>query len=265
LRHIQRKRFGQHFLHEQRVIDRIIDALALHRDDLVVEIGPGLGALTDQLTSQLHHLQVVEVDRDLAAGLRARYAPGVLTVHEGDALDFDFTTIGQGIRLVGNLPYNISTPLLFHFAEYRDQLRDGLFMLQREVVERMVASPSSPAYGRLSVMLQLDFDMELLFRVAAGSFTPPPKVESAVVRMTPLANPLFKLRDRDLFKHIVTSAFTQRRKTLRNSLREYLLLPDFERIDVDPMARAENLSVADYAKIARYVAMNGNTSGTLQG
>ena len=258
MQHIPRKRFGQHFLHERGVIDKIVDALELNADDRVIEIGPGLGALTDHLSLRLDHLHVVELDRDLAAWLRERYAPEKLTVHEGDALDFDFASLGSGIRLVGNLPYNISTPLLFHFAEFRDHLRDGHFMLQREVVERMAASPSTPAYGRLSVMLQLDFEMEMLFRIAPGAFTPPPKVESAIVRMTPLAQRLFELRDRVLFGQIVTGAFTQRRKTLRNSLRTFLSPADFDAIAIDPMARAENLGVADYANIANYVALRGN-------
>ncbi len=179
-------------------------------------------------------------------------------MHEGDALDFDFSSLGSGIRLIGNLPYNISTPLLFHFAAFRDHLRDGHFMLQREVVERMTASPSTPAYGRLSVMLQLDFEMDMLFRIAAGAFTPPPKVESAVVRMTPLASRTFDLRDRLLFGQIVTGAFTQRRKTLRNSLRTFLSPADFDTLAMDPMARAENLGVADYANIANFVALRGN-------
>ena len=179
-------------------------------------------------------------------------------MHEGDALAFDFASLGNNIRLVGNLPYNISTPLLFHFAAFRDRLRDGHFMLQREVVERMAASPSTPAYGRLSVMLQLDFDMELLFRIAPGAFNPPPKVESAIVRMTPLVKRPFELQDRELFGQIVSRAFTQRRKTLRNSLRTFLSPADFASIAIDPMARAENLAVADYANISNYVALRGN-------
>jgi 16S rRNA (adenine1518-N6/adenine1519-N6)-dimethyltransferase len=257
LQHIPRKRFGQHFLHERGVIDKIVDALALHKADLVAEIGPGLGALTDHLSPWLDHLHVIELDRDLAARLRERYSPEKLTMHEGDALDFDFASLGTDIRLVGNLPYNISTPLLFHFAAFRDHLRDGHFMLQREVVERMTASPSTSAYGRLSVMLQLEFEMELLFRIAPGAFTPPPKVESAVVRMTPLAQRPFELRDRVLFGQIVTGAFTQRRKTLRNSLRTFLSAADFDGLAIDPMARAENLGVADYANIANFVALRG--------
>ncbi len=260
MQHVYRKRFGQHFLHERGVIVKIIDALALHAGDRVVEIGPGLGALTDHLSPRLDHLHVIELDRDLAAWVRERYSPEKLTVHEGDALEFDLASLGDNIRLVGNLPYNISTPLLFHFAAFRDRLRDGHFMLQREVVERMAAAPSTPAYGRLSVMLQLDFEMELLFRIAPGAFKPPPKVESAIVRMIPLETRPFELPDRELFAQIVTRAFTQRRKTLRNSLQTFLSPADFPSIAIDPMARAENLGVSDYAKITHYVALRASTS-----
>ena len=264
MQHIPRKRFGQHFLHERGVITRIVDELDLHANDLVVEIGPGLGALTDYLLPKLDHLHVVELDRDLAKLLRERYPAEKLTVHEGDALEFDFSRLGKPIRLVGNLPYNISTPLLFHFAKFCDLLHDGHFMLQREVVDRMVAAPSTAAYGRLSVSLQLDFEMESLFRIGPGAFTPPPKVESAIVRIIPLRVKPFDLRDRDLFAAIVNRAFTQRRKTLRNSLKDYLSPEDFAGVDIDPMARAENLSVTDYARISSWIALRGNTRADLQ-
>ena len=264
MQHIPRKRFGQHFLHERGVITRIVDEVNLNADDLVVEIGPGLGALTDHLLPNLKHLHVVELDRDLAKLLRERYPVERLTVHEGDALQFDFSKLGNPIRLVGNLPYNISTPLLFHFATFRDRLRDGHFMLQREVVDRMVAAPSSAVYGRLSVSLQLEFAMESLFRVGPGAFTPPPKVESAIVRMTPLRENIFDLRDREIFNAIVSRAFTQRRKTLRNSLRDYLTPEDFLAIEIDPMARAENLGVADYVRIANRIARRGSIGAALQ-
>ena len=264
MQHIPRKRCGQHFLHERGVITRIVDELDLHANDLVVEIGPGLGALTDYLLPKLDHLHVVELDRDLAKLLRERYPAEKLTVHEGDALEFDFSRLGKPIRLVGNLPYNISTPLLFHFAKFCDLLHDGHFMLQREVVDRMVAAPSTAAYGRLSVSLQLDFEMESLFRIGPGAFTPPPKVESAIVRIIPLRVKPFDLRDRELFAAIVSRAFTQRRKTLRNSLRDYFSAEDFSSVDIDPMARAENLSVTDYARISSWIALRGNTRADLQ-
>ena len=251
-------------MHERGAITRIVDEINLHTDDLVVEIGPGLGALTDHLLPKLKHLHVVELDRDLAKIMRERYPAEQITVHEGDALEFDFSQFGNPIRLVGNLPYNISTPLLFHFATFRDRLRDGHFMLQREVVDRMVAAPSTAAYGRLSVSLQLDFAMESLFRIGPGAFTPPPKVESAIVRLTPLREHIFDLCDREIFSAIVRRAFTQRRKTLRNSLRDYLMAEDFLAIQIDPMARAENLSVPDYVRIANRIALRGTIGADLQ-
>ncbi len=263
MQHVPRKRFGQHFLHERGVISRIVDELHLDVNDHVVEIGPGLGALTDHLLPKLNRLHVVELDRDLAKHLREKYDNNKLIVHEGDALKFDFSIFDAPLRLVGNLPYNISTPLLFHFATFRERLRDGHFMLQREVVDRMIAAPSTAAYGRLSVSLQLDFAMESVFRIGPGAFTPPPKVESAIVRMVPLSDNRIGLNDRAIFNAIVSHAFTQRRKTLRNSLREFLTPDDFVATDIDPMARAENLSVTHYVKIANYIALSGNTHADL--
>ena len=235
--HHPRKRLGQHFLHDPGVLARIVDAVAPRRGECIVEIGPGEGALTAPLLERAGELHVIEVDRDLAARLRER--PG-LTVHEGDALEFDFTRFPAGMRLVGNLPYNISTPLLFHLVRFADRVRDMHFMLQLEVVERMVAEPSTAAYGRLSVSLQARFAMEKLFTVGKGAFRPPPKVESAVVRMVPLAAAL--AIDEDLLRR----AFSARRKQLRNALPGI----DLERAGVDPTLRPENLSPADYARIS---------------
>ena len=219
------------------MLERIVGAIAPHPGECIVEIGPGEGALTVPLVERAGALQVIEVDRDLAARLRER--PGI-TVHEGDALEFDFARFPPGMRLVGNLPYNISTPLLFHLARYAERVRDLHFMLQLEVVERMVAAPSTAAYGRLSVALQARFAMEKLFTVSKGAFRPPPKVESAVVRMVPLANAL--AIDEDLLRR----AFSARRKQLRNALRGV----DLERAGIDPSLRPENLSPADYARIS---------------
>ena len=238
--HRPRKRFGQHFLHDPRVLARIVDAVAPSPTDHLVEIGPGEGALTAPLLQRAKKLDVIELDRDLAA--RLREMPGV-TVHEGDALEFDFARFPAGMRLVGNLPYNISTPLLFHVARYADRVRDMHFMLQLEVVERMVAAPSTASYGRLSVALQARFGMEKLFNVSKGAFRPQPKVESAVVRMMPLAKPLEV--DEDLLRR----AFSARRKQLRNALPGV----DFARAGIDPALRAENLSPADYVRIAQYL------------
>jgi 16S rRNA (adenine1518-N6/adenine1519-N6)-dimethyltransferase len=218
------------------VLARIVDAIHPRAQDFLVEIGPGEGALTVPLLARSQGLHVIEVDRDLAAGLRAM--PGV-TVHEADALEFDFAQFPEGMRVVGNLPYNISTPLLFHLARYANWVRDMHFMLQREVVERMVAAPSTAAYGRLSVALQGRFHMEKLFNVSKGAFRPPPKVESAVVRMAPLEKPLHI--DEDLLRR----AFSARRKQLRNALPGI----DWARAGIDPALRPENLSPEDYERI----------------
>jgi 16S rRNA (adenine1518-N6/adenine1519-N6)-dimethyltransferase len=238
--HRPRKRFGQHFLHDPRVLARIVDALSLQSSDAVVEIGPGEGALTGPLLEKLARLEAIEVDRDLASSLAARHPPWRLTVHCADALEFDFARFAPGMRLVGNLPYNISTPLLFHLARYAGRVRDMHFMLQREVVERMVAAPSTPAYGRLSVALQARFRMKKLFNVSKGAFRPPPKVESAVVRLEPLSEILPV--DDDLLRR----AFSARRKTLRNALPGV----DLAALGIDPRLRPENLTPADYARIA---------------
>jgi 16S rRNA (adenine1518-N6/adenine1519-N6)-dimethyltransferase len=235
--HRPRKRFGQHFLHDPRVLARIVAAVSPAPGDHLVEIGPGEGALTVPLLQRTKRLDVIELDRDLAA--RLRELSGV-TVHEGDALEFDFAPFPAGMRLVGNLPYNISTPLLFHLARYADRVRDMHFMLQLEVVERMVAAPSTPAYGRLSVALQARFEMEKLFNVPKGAFRPPPKVESAVVRLIPLEKPLEV--DEDLLRR----AFSARRKQLHNALPGV----DFARAGIDPTLRPENLSPQDYARLS---------------
>ena len=241
--HRPRKRFGQHFLHDPGVVRRIVAAIAPAADDFIVEIGPGEGVLTRPLAARAGRLEAVEIDRDLAAALAAQG----IKVHVADALEFDFGRLPPGARIVGNLPYNISTPLLFHLARYAERLRDLHFMLQREVVERMVAQPSTPAYGRLSVMLQARFRMQKLFRVAAGAFRPPPRVESAVVRLVPLAEPLDRGVER--FADVVRRAFSARRKTLRNALG--LAPEDFAALGIDPRLRPENLSPQDYARIAR--------------
>jgi len=241
--HRPRKRFGQHFLHDPGVVRRIVAAIAPAADDFIVEIGPGEGVLTRPLAARAGRLEAVEIDRDLAAALAAQG----IEVHVADALEFDFGRLAPGARIVGNLPYNISTPLLFHLARYAERLRDLHFMLQREVVERMVAQPSTPAYGRLSVMLQARFRMQKLFRVAAGAFRPPPRVESAVVRLVPLAEPLD--REAPHFADVVRRAFSARRKTLRNALA--LPADELEALGIDPGLRPENLSPADYVRIAR--------------
>ena len=241
--HRPRKRFGQHFLHDPGVMRKIVEAIAPAAEDFIVEIGPGHGVLTFPLAERVRRLEVIEIDRDLAAAL-----PGDrIKVHVANALEFDFGAFPQGVRVVGNLPYNISTPLLFHLARYADRVRDMHFMLQLEVVERMVAKPSTPEYGRLTVMLQTRFRMEKLFRVPPGAFRPPPKVDSAVVRMVPLGASLGC--DERRFEQVVREAFSARRKTLRNALS--LAAGDFAALGIDPGLRPENLSPQDYVRIAR--------------
>jgi 16S rRNA (adenine1518-N6/adenine1519-N6)-dimethyltransferase len=251
--HRARKRFGQHFLHDRGVIARILDAFGPQPGDTVVEIGPGLGALTRPLLERLPHLHVVEFDRDLVARLRHDYPPDRLTVHEADALDFDFRALfstGGKLRVIGNLPYNISTPLLFHLLDQRDCIRDMLFMLQKEVVDRMAAAPGGRDYGRLSVMLQAQLRVEKLFDVRPGAFTPPPKVDSSIVRLTPLAVPAVAIDDRDSFAQTVQAAFAHRRKTLRNNLRGMLSPEAMSALGIAPERRAETLTLAEFAALA---------------
>lgn len=252
--HVARKRFGQNFLVSPGVVAKIVDAIHPLAGDSVVEIGPGLGALTEPLLARLDRLHVVEIDRDLIARLRERFPPDRLTIHEGDALQFDFAGLGPGLRVVGNLPYNISTPILFHLAASAGTVRDMHFMLQREVVERMVARPGGPEYGRLSVMLQYRFEMERLFLVPPGAFNPAPKVESAVVRMTPRPQDILAAADEALLGEVVKAAFSQRRKMLRNTLRGRLEAADWAALEIDPQWRAEELAVGDYVRIANRLA-----------
>ena len=253
--HIPRKRFGQNFLQDPKVIDDIVSAVNPARTDTVIEIGPGLGALTKPLLDRVDVLHVVEIDRDIIARLKKQFAPERLVIHEGDALAFDFGSVGSGpLKIVGNLPYNISTPLLFHLAGYADQVVDMHFMLQKEVVDRMVAEPSTPDFGRLSVMLQYRFDMELILDVPPESFYPPPKVDSAVVRMIPYPVPPQPARDEALFAEVVAQAFTQRRKTLRNNLKGRLDDAGFEALGIDPGRRPESLALAEFVAIANYLA-----------
>ena len=251
--HHAKKRFGQNFLRDAHFVRACIEAIRPQADDTLVEIGPGLGALTRPLLAQLPHLHVVEIDRDLIAKLHAEFPPARMTIHEGDALKFDFSNIGDKLRIVGNLPYNISTPLLFHLADFSDRIRDMHFMLQKEVVERMVAAPSSSDYGRLSVMLQYRFAMVHLFDVPGEAFNPIPKVTSSFVRMQPLHPVPNPARDPALFAKIVAAAFSTRRKTLRNALKAHLTDPDFAALGIDPTLRAENLGVADFVCIANHL------------
>ena len=255
MRHIPRKRFGQHFLHDPYVLSRIVEAIAPQPGDVLVEIGPGEGALTRPLLGRLPHLTAIEIDRDLAAALAAEFSPDKLTVIVADALEFDFNVLGRNLRVVGNLPYNVSTPLLFHLADFAERVRDMHFMLQLEVVDRMAARHSTPAYGRLSVMLQRRFRVQRLFRVPPGAFRPPPKVESAVVRLTPKPAAEIVPLDEKLFATVVTRAFGARRKTLRNALASLIDAPELQALGIDPGLRPENVSPEDYIRIAIEIAL----------
>ncbi len=252
-----RKRFGQHFLHDQTVIQRIVTAIHPQPGEHLVEIGPGRGALTRPLLAAVGALDVVELDRDLIPLLVRQYAGlGELRIHQADALRFDFITLvknGERLRIVGNLPYNISTPLLFHLLAQMQVIQDMHFMLQKEVVLRMVAAPGDKDYGRLSVMLQYRCEMEKLFTVGAGAFSPPPKVESAIVRMTPRAQPAVRLDDEATFARVVSAAFAQRRKTLRNSLKALLTEQQIRALGIAPDARAETLSLEAFAALSNAV------------
>jgi 16S rRNA (adenine1518-N6/adenine1519-N6)-dimethyltransferase len=253
MKHLAKKRFGQNFLTDQSIISSLIEAINPLQNQLIIEIGPGLGALTKPLLKKINHLHVVEIDRDIVSWMQNEYSSAALTIHNIDALKFDFTTFGENLRVVGNLPYNISTPILFHLLNNVSCITDMHFMLQKEVVERMVASPSTPAYGRLSVMLQYHLAMEYLITVPPEAFEPAPKVESAFVRCVPHATLPFVAKDQKHFAKIVMAAFGQRRKTLRNTLKGLLDDAGFVALGIDSQKRAENLSVADFVLISNFL------------
>jgi len=252
MKHVARKRFGQNFLHDKYVLEDITSAIGPAPDDTMVEIGPGLGAMTKGLLRTLTHMHVVELDRDLVARLEKDFPREQLTIHAGDALKFDVGAIpvpaGKKLRIVGNLPYNISSPLLFHLAEFASQVEDQHFMLQKEVVERMVAEPGSKTFGRLSVMLQWRYDMKLLFVVPPEAFDPPPKVESAIVRMVPVANQL--PCDGETLEAGVQKAFSQRRKVIRNCLAGMFTEEQIVAAGIDPTHRPEVVGLAQYVALA---------------
>jgi len=256
--HCARKRFSQNFLHDAHYIGRIVDAIAPAPDDRIVEIGPGLGALTAPLVDRAGHVTCVEIDRDLAARLRARFAPAQLTVIEADALQLDWRALVDAdprpVKVVGNLPYHISTPLLFALLPIAERVTAQHFMLQKEVVDRIVAAPGSKDYGRLSVMLQFRYRVARLFVVPPGAFSPPPKVHSAIVRMLPIPPAELPRVDADSFARVVAAAFGQRRKTLRNALAGLLPEEAIRAAGVDPSARAETLAVEHFVRLTAQLA-----------
>jgi 16S rRNA (adenine1518-N6/adenine1519-N6)-dimethyltransferase len=254
LNHRARKRFGQNFLHDPGIIQRIVDSIAPRPDEHLVEIGPGQGAITKELLRSAGSMDAVELDRDLVGPLAVMCADiGDLRIHNADILKFDLCGLvpdGEQLRVVGNLPYNISTPILFHLLERSHCIRDMHFMLQREVVLRMGASPGNKQYGRLTVMLQAQCQVSHLFDIGPGAFKPAPKVDSAFVRLEPLKNLQLQIEDRKYFARMVAQAFSQRRKTLRNSLRQMVSTETMEELGIDPGQRAEQLEVETFARLA---------------
>ena len=259
--HQARKRFGQNFLVDEGVVESIVRAINPAASQNMVEIGPGLSALTQPLLQILSRLTVIEIDRDLAERLRRKYPPERLAVVEGDVLKVDFSELGEGLRVVGNLPYNISSPLLFHLVQFADRVVDQHFMLQREVIDRMVAKPSSSDYSRLSVMLQSRYRMVKLFDVPPEAFDPPPRVVSAVVRMVPLPDDRQKPVSFSAFEQVVAKSFAQRRKMLRRGLADWAGAIDWAGLGIPETARAEELTVAQFIALADSLHAAGVVKG----
>ncbi len=254
-KHRPRKRFGQHFLTDPGVIDAIVHAIAPQDDDVAVEIGPGPGAITVPIAKRCGSLHAIELDRDLAARLRTQFENDThVTIHEADALSFDFSALGNSLRVVGNLPYNISTPLMFRLLEQRRYIQDMHFMLQKEVVDRMAASPGSKAFGRLTIMLGCYFDIDALFDVDRLAFDPPPAVTSAFVRLRPRPDASVRIDDSRLLSSLVAAAFSMRRKTLRNALKAHATEKDLHALDIDPGLRPENIAISDWVALANHLA-----------
>ena len=259
LGHTARKRFGQNFLNDAFVIDKIVDAIGPQKDQALVEIGPGLGALTEPMCERIDTLNVIELDRDLAKRLRHHpFHANKLNVIESDALKFNFATLSEELnrplRVFGNLPYNISTPLMFHLFQHKQYIQDMHFMLQKEVVERLAASAGNKQYGKLSVMAQYYCQVVPVLTVPPGAFVPPPKVESAVVRLTPHTRPVVDVKDVSILENVTANAFNQRRKTIRNSLSSLVSEQQLISLDINPTLRAENLTLEQFARIANVVA-----------
>ncbi len=252
-----RKRFGQHFLHDKSVIQRLTDNIAPQPGQHIVEIGPGQGALTVPILRIIHEMDVIELDRDLIPALTARCKDlGILRVHEADALKFDFDQLLQDakpIRVIGNLPYNISTPLIFHLLEYAPSISDMHFMLQKEVVDRLAAGVGDDAYGRLGIMVQYHCQVTALFDVGPGAFYPPPQVQSSIVRLVPYHAAPHHAHNYDHFASLVRQAFSQRRKTLRNSLKTLLNDEDWKRVNIDPHLRPEQISMQEYVAMSNAI------------
>ncbi len=261
--HRAKKRFGQNFLHDMGIIDRIVHSIRVQPEDNIIEIGPGLGAITKQLLVITKSINVIELDRDIIPKLKFNCdGLGELNIMQTDALKVDYRQFAEKgpLRVVGNLPYNISTPILFHLFKYLDQIKDMHFMLQKEVVLRMAAKPGSKVYGRLSVMTQSVCDTQMLFLVPPESFTPAPKVESAIVYLAPRKEKL-DIKDPGLFSAIVTEAFNQRRKTLRNVWKNRIDTDSLEKLAINPTLRPEKISLEEFVKVSNYLSDAGAFSG----
>jgi 16S rRNA (adenine1518-N6/adenine1519-N6)-dimethyltransferase len=257
--HQPRKRFGQHFLHDQATIERILAAINAQPGQHIIEIGPGKGVLTISLLERVGEMDVVELDRDLVNYLTTRcQETGTLRIHSADVLKFDFSQFPADLRIVGNLPYNISTPLLFHLLDYKDHIKDMLFMLQREVVERICSAPGSRSYGRLSVMLQYHYEVDQLFTIGPYAFSPVPRIESTMIRLRPWSEPRYQQTDMKVFSRIVKTAFAQRRKTLRNALKGIVSASQLREINIAPSSRAEILPIEAYVLLTNLVCNNKN-------
>lgn len=256
--HTPRRRFGQNFLQDTSVLHHIIDVIDPKKDDHLVEIGPGQGALTQALLNKTDRLDVVELDRDLIPQLQEMFKDtDTLHIHSGDALKFNFcdlATHSEKLRIVGNLPYNISTPLMFHLLGQTSCIEDMHFMLQKEVADRLAAQPGTAAYGRLSLMIQYRCGVERLFIVHPRSFKPIPKVDSAFVRLVPHGHPPVKVTDEDTLRLVITQAFSQRRKTLRNTLKKLLSVEEITALDIDPGLRAEALTLGQFAALSNTIS-----------
>lgn len=255
-RYKTKKRFGQHFLHDRSVIEKLIYAINPKTTDKIIEIGPGLGALTFPLLDKLNSLDVVEIDRDVIARLKQKNNPKLI-IHSVDALKFDFKKLIEGtekLRIVGNLPYNISTPLIFHLLNCKEVVLDMHFMLQNEVVKRITALPGNKSYGRLSVMVQYHCQTEYLFFVGPESFDPPPKVDSAILHLSPWKKLPFKANDESHLSSIVAQSFSMRRKTLRNNLKKIINSDQIEKLGIDPGLRAENLTIEEFVTLSNFIA-----------
>jgi len=244
-----RKRFGQNFLKDNLVINKIIEAIPLNRDDVVIEIGPGLGAITKFLVKKPINLHALEIDRDIVALLKKQFTADQLTLYCQDALKFNFSNILGLKKIVGNLPYNISTPLLFHLIQFSNQIESMYFMLQKEVASRLVAKPSTSNYGRLSIFMQYDFLIEPLFDIPPSAFWPEPKIDSTFVRMVPISGQYGVVKDKVIFKKIVTTAFSQRRKKLHNSLKTLIDIKQLKKNDINPASRAEDISISKFVQL----------------